>query len=173
MLCQFFKKKIHIRDLYKIRTKWRKNWWLIGQQICAVIINVPLSDRCALANFWSWRPWNGILNLLLTRFKLNKSKVSVDCDFHKLATNQEMLKLLGMRAHWSTNNKTKKSFSPIGCVMYGKSYRFVKILCLPYYCLMTAWWLADTCKLPIIIVNQKSTVLNWETRKHTPGWWGH
>ena len=122
------------------------------------MIIVPLPNHCALANFWSWRPWNGILNLLLTRFKLNKSKVSVDCDFHKLATDQEMLKLLGMRAYWSTNNKTKKSFSPIGCALYGKSYRFVKIWCLPYYCLMIAWWLADNCKLPVIIYCQSKVV---------------
>ena len=123
------------------------------------IIDVPLHDYCALANFWSWRPWNGILNLLLTRFKLNKSKVSVDCDFHKLAT-KKMLKLLGMLVHWSTKSNTEKFFSSIGCAMNDKSYRFVKIwwsaFILPDDSLMTGFWrLADNCKLPIIIVNQK------------------
>ena len=104
------------------------------------IIDVPLHDYCALANFWSWRPWNGILNLLLTRFKLNKSKVSVDCDFHKLAT-KKMLKLLGMLVHWSTKSNTEKFFSSIGCAMNDKSYRFVKNWWSAF--IYTAWWQSD------------------------------
>ena len=68
------------------------------------------------------------------------------------------------------NNTTEKAFSPIGCAINEKSYRFMTIWrllddCLtitwrlPYYCLTTAWYLTDDCLNPAWFVTKQVTLL--------------
>ena len=54
-------------------------------------------------------------------------------------------------------NKTEKAFSPIGCGINDKSYRFMKILGMPDNCLATTRRLTDSCLALLEIRGRQQT----------------